>query len=270
MRSTGGPKGGGPKGGGSKKRGSGGGAGGRGGAGGAQRNVAVRVKTAKKRSNSSTRWLQRQLNDPYVAEARRLGFRSRAAFKIAELDDRFRFLRRGATVVDLGAAPGGWSQVAVDRVGAISGAGGKVIGLDYLEMDPVPGASILLADFMTIEGLAALEAAVDGPVDVVLSDMAAPTTGHSSTDHIRTAALCEAAYEFAVQVLGPGGAFVAKVFKGGSERALLDRMKRSFETVRHAKPPSSRAESAETYVVALGFRGGESEPEWSDSAESAE
>lgn len=241
------------------------------GAGGAVsgRSTAVRVRTAKQRSNSSTRWLQRQLNDPFVAEARRLGLRSRAAFKIAQIDDRFGFLKRGATVVDLGAAPGGWTQIAVDRVGA-DGAGGTVVALDILGMDPVPGALVLEADFMADAGLAALERTIDGPVDVVLSDMAAPTTGHASTDQIRTAALCEAAYEFAVTVLRPGGAFVAKVFKGGGERELLTRMKQAFATVKHAKPPASRAESAETYVVALGFRGAAAQGPVSEPGEDGE
>ena len=215
---------------------------------------AVRVKTARRRSASSTQWLQRQLNDPYVAEARRQGYRSRAAFKLLELDDRFHFLRLGGRVVDLGAAPGGWTQVAVARTRAETGKG-RVIGIDVLSMDPVPGAALLQADFLSDQVPEAIKAALGGPGDVVLSDMAAPTTGHAPTDHLRIIALAEAAYAFAREVLAPGGAFIAKVFQGGTERALLEALRRDFESVRHAKPPASRAESAEVYVVALGFRG---------------
>ena len=219
--------------------------------------TSVRVKTAKKRSNSSARWLQRQLNDPYVVEANRLGYRSRAAFKILQLDDRFGFLRPGAFVVDLGAAPGGWCQVAAKRV--VKGGRGRILALDILEMDPIVDVDVMQGDFLSEEVYEALlervrEAGGRG-VDVVLSDMAAPTTGHGPTDHLRTIALCEAAWEFAEKVLAPGGTFVAKVFKGGGEREFLAALKRSFETVRHAKPPASRADSAETYVVASGFRG---------------
>ncbi len=215
---------------------------------------AVRVKTAHRRSASSTRWLQRQLSDPYVAEARRLGYRSRAAFKLLELDDRFHFLRPGGRVVDLGAAPGGWTQVAVARTKAETGRG-RVVGIDVLAMDPVPGATILQGDFLSDEAPAAIKAALGGPADVVLSDMAAPATGHASTDHLRIIALAEAAYAFAREVLAPGGSFIAKVFQGGTERSLLEALRRDFDSVRHAKPPASRAESAEVYVVALGFRG---------------
>jgi 23S rRNA (uridine2552-2'-O)-methyltransferase len=221
----------------------------------------VRVKTARGRTASSQRWLERQLNDPYVAESKRLGYRSRAAFKLLQLDDKYHFLKPGARVVDLGAAPGGWTQIAVARVGAADkGArgGGQVVGLDYLPVEPIAGATLIEADFMAEDAPARLKAALGGPVDVVLSDMAAPTTGHSKTDHLRIVGLCEAALEFAIEVLAPGGAFVAKVFQGGTEGELLARMKRAFRTVRHAKPPASRAESAETYVVATGFRG---EPE---------
>ena len=226
--------------------------GGRGGATrGAPRQAAVRVKTAKGRTVSSQRWLARQLNDPYVAAARQHGYRSRSAFKLRELDDRFGFIRRGAVVVDLGAAPGGWTQVAIERIGD----GGRVVAIDLLEMDPVAGADVILGDFLSDEALEVLQARLGEGADVVLSDMAAPTTGHPPTDHLRTIALCDAAFDFAEQVLRPGGAFAAKVFKGGSERALLDRMKRAFASVRHAKPPASRAESAETYVVAIGFKG---------------
>lgn len=218
------------------------------------RAATVRLKTAKGRTISSQRWLQRQLNDPYVHEARRLGFRSRSAFKLRQLDERFKFLASGQRVVDLGAAPGGWTQVVATRVLGASGKG-RVVGLDILEMEPLVGAEILQADFMTDEGLATLTSLLGGPADLVLSDMAAPTTGHAPTDHLRTTALCEAAYDFAESVLSPDGAFVAKVFKGGSEADLLRRMKLAFKTVRHAKPAASRPESPETYVVAMGFRG---------------
>ena len=216
---------------------------------------AVRVKTARRRSASSTQWLQRQLNDPYVAEARRLGYRSRAAFKLLELDDRFQFLKPAGRVVDLGAAPGGWTQVAVARTRADSGTG-RVVGIDVLSMDPIPGAALLQGDFLAPEAPEAIKAALGGPADVVLSDMAAPSTGHAPTDHLRIIALAEAAYDFAKEVLAAGGSFIAKVFQGGTERSLLEALRRDFEAVRHAKPPASRAESAEVYVVALGFRGG--------------
>jgi 23S rRNA (uridine2552-2'-O)-methyltransferase len=218
------------------------------------RAAAVRVKTARRRSASSTHWLERQLNDPYVAEAQRLGYRSRAAFKLLELDDRFAFLKPGARVVDLGAAPGGWTQVAVAHTRAETGRG-RVVGIDVLAMDPVPGATLLCQDFLAAAAPGAIKAALGGPADVVLSDMAAPATGHAATDHLRIIALAEAAYEFAKDVLAPGGGFIAKVFQGGTERSLLEALRRDFETVRHAKPPSSRAESAEVYVVALGFHG---------------
>lgn len=217
--------------------------------------LTERVKTARKRTVSSTRWLERQLNDPYVIESRRLGYRSRAAFKLVQLDDRFHFLKPGKRVVDLGAAPGGWTQVAVERVKSLEPRGGKVVGIDILEWAPVAGATVMTHDFLDDAAPAMLKEALDGPADVVLSDMAAPTTGHPATDHLRIIHMCEVALDFALEVLAPGGIFVAKVFKGGTERELLDLLKRSFETVRHAKPPASRAESAETYVVAMGFRG---------------
>ena len=222
--------------------------------GSGSRAATVRLKTAKGRTISSQRWLQRQLNDPYVHEAQRLGFRARSAFKLQQLDERFKFLVPGQRVVDLGAAPGGWTQVVAARVLGGS-AGGRIVGLDILEMEPLAGAELLQADFMTDEGLAELISLLGGPADLVLSDMAAPTTGHPPTDHLRTAALCEAAYDFAETVLSPGGGFVAKVFKGGSEAVLLRRMKAAFKSVRHAKPAASRPESPETYVVAMGFRG---------------
>ncbi|UUX49322.1 RlmE family RNA methyltransferase [Nisaea acidiphila] len=226
----------------------------RGGRGSGSRMTSVELKNARRHKPSSQRWLRRQLNDPYVAEAQKLGYRSRAAFKLLQLDEKFRFLKPGQKVVDLGAAPGGWTQIAVPAVGADKGKG-TVVGIDLLEMEPVPGADLFQGDFMTDEGLAALRARMDGPVDVVLSDMAASTTGHAPTDHLRTAALCEAAFEFAVEVLAEGGTFVAKVFKGGSEQEMLRRMKLAFSAVRHAKPAASRPESPEAYVVCTGFRG---------------
>lgn len=216
---------------------------------------AVRVRATNSRSASSTRWLQRQLNDPYVAEAQRQGYRSRAAFKLVQLDERFHLLKPGQRVVDLGAAPGGWTQVAAAAVKAGKG-GGKIVALDLLEMAPVPGAVVLRADFLDEAAPAQILAALDGPADVVLSDMAAPTTGHAKTDHLRIIGLCEAALAFAETVLAPGGSFVAKVFQGGAEGELLTALRKAFATVRHAKPPASRSESAETYVVATGFRGG--------------
>ncbi len=221
------------------------------GRGSGSRMMFEKVKTAKKRKPSSTRWLQRQLNDPYVHEARRLGYRSRAAFKLVELDDKFHFLKTGLRVVDLGAAPGGWTQVAVSRVGPK----GKVVGMDILEYDPVPGAISMQGDFLADDSPDRLKEALGGPADVVVSDMAAPTTGHPPTDHLRIIGLVEVALHFAMEVLTPGGTFVAKVFQGGTERTLLDMLKKNFTTVRHAKPPASRKESAETYVVATGFKG---------------
>jgi 23S rRNA (uridine2552-2'-O)-methyltransferase len=220
---------------------------------GARRGMAVRVKTAKQRKPSSTAWLQRQLNDPYVAEARRLGYRSRAAFKLIELDDRFHFLKRGSRVVDLGAAPGGWSQVAAARIGAPEGKG-RIVAADILAMEPVPAVTVLHLDFLDPSAPAAIKAALGGQADVVLSDMAQPATGHAATDHIRIVALAETAYEFAKEVLAAGGTFIAKVFQGGAEGELLAALKRDFTSLRHAKPPASRAESAEVYVVAQGFK----------------
>lgn len=212
------------------------------------------VRTAAKRSASSTRWLDRQLNDPYVVEARRLGLRSRAAFKLMQLDDRFHFLAPGRRVVDLGAAPGGWSQVAAERVRAGAPRGGRVVGIDVLDWAPITHTASIVRDFLDAELPRLITEALGGPADVVLSDMAAPTTGHAATDHLRIVALVEVAFDFALTILAPGGSFVAKVFQGGTERALLDQMKRRFGTVRHAKPAASRAKSAETYVVAQGFR----------------
>lgn len=228
---------------------------------GAGRAPKVRLRTADKRSLSSQRWLERQLNDPYVHAAKRAGWRSRAAFKLIELDDRFHLLKSGRRVVDLGAAPGGWTQVAVDRVQAREPRGGMVIAIDIQAMDGVPGATVLHADFMTESAPDQLKAALgDGAADVVLSDMAAPATGHARTDHLRVVALCEAAYVFAREVLADGGAFVAKVFQGGAEAVLLAQLKRDFQSVRHAKPPASRAASSETYVVAQGFRAADRRP----------
>ncbi len=215
---------------------------------GANRGLHVNVRTAGKRSPASAAWLKRQLNDPYVAAAKAQGWRSRAAFKLIELDERFNLLRPGLRVLDLGAAPGGWSQVAVRR-GAT-----HVLGLDLLPIDPVPGASFLQGDFNDDAMPALLVGKLGGKADLVLSDMAPNTTGHAATDHLRIVALAELAAHFAAQVLAPGGAFVAKVFQGGSERRMLDLLKRQFAQVRHAKPPASRKESSELYVVATGFR----------------
>jgi len=219
------------------------------------RGLHNRVKTAKGRKTSSKMWLERQLNDPYVAEAKARGYRSRAAFKLLELDSMFGLLKKGARVVDLGAAPGGWTQVAVDAVGAGKGPkGGQVVAIDIQGMDPVQGATVILQDFMDPDAPDRIKDALTGPADLVLSDMAAPATGHRQTDHLRIMGLCEAAFDFACEVLAPGGAFVAKVLKGGTENELLAQMKRRFAVVKHAKPPASRADSAESYVVATGFR----------------
>lgn len=218
--------------------------------------LKVRVRTAKKRTVSSTRWLERQLNDPYVAKARREGYRSRAAYKMIELDQKFRLLKPGLSVVDLGAAPGGWTQVAVKRVRSEAAeGGGKVVAADILEMAPVPGAETLHLDFLDDDAPDRLRAALGGGADVVLSDMAPPSSGQRETDHLRIMALVEAAVDFASEVLNPGGAFVAKVWQGGTESHLLAELKRRFASVKHAKPPASRPESAEVYVVAQGFRG---------------
>ncbi len=219
------------------------------------RDLSVKVKTARGRKPSSTRWLQRQLNDPYVAEARRQGLRSRAAFKLLELHDRFDLLRPGLRVVDLGAAPGGWTQVAVQRVRAGQSGGGKVVGMDILEWEGVAGATCLVHDFTLDDAPDLLKDALAGPADLVISDMAAPTTGHRKTDHLRVMGLAEMAWDFAEEVLAPGGAFVCKVFQGGTEGDLLARMKACCTTIKHAKPPASRAESPEVYVIAQGFRG---------------
>ncbi len=219
--------------------------------------LKVRVKTAAKRKLSSTLWLERQLNDPYVAAAKKAGYRSRAAFKLIEMDDRLHLLKPGATVVDLGAAPGGWSQIAAQRVRSRPvdpEPRGRVVGLDLLEVAPVAGAEIIQLDFLDDDAPARLRAMLGRPADVVLSDMAAGATGHRPTDHLKIVALCEAAAAFAVEVLRPGGSFVAKVIQGGTEGDLLAQLRRHFAQVRHIKPPASRSDSAELYLVATGFR----------------
>jgi 23S rRNA (uridine2552-2'-O)-methyltransferase len=216
-----------------------------------ERRLKVKVKD-KRKSESSRKWLARQLNDPYVARAKRDGYRSRAAYKLIEIDDKHHLLKHGGRVADLGAAPGGWSQVAQKRVGA----SGRVVGIDILEMDEIPGVELATIDFLDPAAPDTLKAMLGGPADVVLSDMAANATGHRQTDHLRIMALAEMALDFALQVLEPGGAFVAKVFQGGSEKQILDVLKRNFAQVRHAKPPASRKDSSELYVVATGFRGG--------------
>jgi len=221
---------------------------------GGERQLKVRVKSGRGRSLSSKLWLERQLNDPYVARAKREGWRSRAAFKLIEIDDKYRLLKPGARVVDLGAAPGGWSQVAAKRVRAGEG-GGRVVAIDLLEMQPIAGVDFAPIDFLDPDAPDRLKAMLGGEADVVLSDMAANATGHKRTDHLKIMALVEAAAEFAAEVLAPGGSFLAKVLQGGTESALLAALKRDFATVRHVKPAASRADSAELYVVATGFRG---------------
>lgn len=219
------------------------------------RSLKQRVKTARKRTVSQTRWLERQLNDPYVARAKREGYKSRAAFKLLEMDEKFKLFRPGQRVVDLGAAPGGWSQVAAARVGSKEGKG-RVIGIDLLDIDPLPGVEFTVMDFLDEDAPDRLKAMLGGQADVVMSDMAANATGHKKTDHLKIVALAELAIDFARQVLAPGGAFVAKVLQGGTEGTLLADLKRDFSVVRHVKPAASRADSAELYVLATGFRGG--------------
>jgi 23S rRNA (uridine2552-2'-O)-methyltransferase len=219
------------------------------------RSMHTKVKTAKGRKISSTLWLQRQLNDPYVAEAKKKGYPSRAAFKLSELDDKFHFLKAGKRIIDLGAAPGGWTKVAVERTKPETNAKGIVVALDINEMEPVTGATVIHHDFLDEQAPDLLKEALGGPADIVLTDMAAPASGHAATDHLRIMGLCEAALEFAYEVLAPNGTFIAKVLQGGTENEMLAQMKRSFKTVRHTKPPSSRSDSAEMYVVASGFRG---------------
>jgi len=215
------------------------------------RRLRVRVKTAKGRKISSTNWLARQLNDPYVSNARSKGYRSRSAFKLIELDDKFRFLKKGAKVLDLGAVPGGWSQVARARIGP----SGAIVAADILEMAPLADVVSLQLDALAPEARSTIVKALDGPADVVLSDMAAPTSGHRQTDHLRTVALFEAALESAEEVLKPGGVFVGKLFQGGAAPELLARLRKTFRQVKHVKPPASRASSVEVYLVARGFRG---------------
>lgn len=215
------------------------------------RNLKQRVKTANKRSLSSQKWLERQLNDPYVARAKREGYRSRAAYKLLEIDEKYHVLKPGQRVVDLGAAPGGWSQIAAKVVGPK----GKVVGIDLLPIDPMPGVEFIALDFLDESAPGKLIEMLDGPADVVMSDMAANTTGHKKTDHLRIIGLAEAAIYFAREILAPGGAFIAKVFQGGTENQLLADLKRDFAVVRHVKPAASRSDSAELYVMATGFRG---------------
>jgi 23S rRNA (uridine2552-2'-O)-methyltransferase len=217
------------------------------------RALKVRVKSGRGRTLSSKLWLERQLNDPYVARAKREGFRSRAVYKLAEIDDKLHFLKPGGKVVDLGAAPGGWSQLVAKRVGAEQGKG-RVVAIDILKMEAVPGVDFLELDFLDEKAPQILRDVLGGPADVVLSDMAANATGHRQTDHLKIMALVEVAAEFAAEVLKPGGAFVAKVLQGGTESSLLASLKRDFASVKHVKPAASRADSAELYLVATGFR----------------
>jgi 23S rRNA (uridine2552-2'-O)-methyltransferase len=211
--------------------------------------IKSRVKTSKRRKSSSNRWLERQINDPYVEEAKKQGYRSRAAFKLKEIDDRFGLLKRGTIIVDLGAAPGGWSQIAGDK-------GCRVIAIDLLKMDELPGVEFVQMDFMEEDAPNKLKEMLGGQADGVISDLAPNTTGHRQTDHLRIMAVVEAAYLFATEVLKPGGYFLAKVFAGGAENTLLAQMKKDFAVVKHVKPPASRSDSSEKYVIAQGFRGG--------------
>jgi 23S rRNA (uridine2552-2'-O)-methyltransferase len=214
-----------------------------------KRRPAVRVKARKNRSESSRQWLQRHMNDPYVAAAQEDGYRSRAAYKLLQLDEKFHLLKPGLRVIDLGAAPGGWSQVAVKVIGGK----GKLVALDILPMDPMPGVDIIQMDFLADDAPDKLKAAMGGKADLVLSDLAPNTTGHTRTDHIRIIAMTEMAAHFAMEVLAPGGTFVCKFFQGGAEKTLLDQLKKNFAKVKHAKPAASRAASSETYMVAQGF-----------------
>ena len=218
------------------------------------RELKVRVKTGKSRTLSSKLWLERQLNDPYVARAKRDGYRSRAAYKLIEIDDKHHFLKSGGRVVDLGAAPGGWSQIAAKRVGAVTGKG-RVVAIDLLEMPEIPGVSFAQLDFLAEDAPEKLIAMMGGRADVVMSDMAANTTGHRKTDQLRIIGLVESAAAFASDVLNPGGTFLAKVFQSGADAELVAQLKRDFSSVRHVKPASSRQDSSERYVLAMGFRG---------------
>jgi 23S rRNA (uridine2552-2'-O)-methyltransferase len=226
----------------------------RGGDKGGERSLKVQVR-GKKRTLSSKLWLDRQLNDPYVARAKRDGLRSRSAYKLIEMDDKYRFLKVGGRVVDLGAAPGGWSQIVAKRVGVDAGRG-RVVAIDILEMVPIAGVDVLHLDFLDPQAPDQLKGLLGGPADVVLSDMAANATGHRKTDHLKIMALAETAAQFAREVLSPNGTFLCKVLQGGTEGSLLAELKRDFATVRHVKPAASRADSAELYVLATGFRDG--------------
>jgi 23S rRNA (uridine2552-2'-O)-methyltransferase len=222
-----------------------------------RRDLTVKVRTARGRKASSTRWLERQLNDPYVARARAEGYRGRAAYKIMELDDRYGFLRPGARVVDLGCAPGGWAQVAVPRINALGerpAPRGRLIGVDLREVEPVAGAELRVLDFMADGADEEVKRWLGGPADVVMSDMAASSSGHKATDHLRIVALCEAAAHLAFDVLAPGGTFVAKVLQGGAEASLQAELKRRFDKVANVKPPASRSDSSEKFVIAQGYR----------------
>lgn len=222
---------------------------------GGNRRLAVRLRTARGRKLASTRWLTRQLNDPYVEEAKRRGYRSRAAFKLAEIDDKHHLLKTGMSVVDLGAAPGGWSQISAQRVQLMAGKG-RVIAVDVVEMEPISGVTALKLDLTDSESAGRIRDALNGKkADLVLSDMHAPATGHKQTDHLRIMGLVEAALDLAEEILAPGGAFLCKVLQGGAGKELVARLNRSFAKVRHVKPKASRAESAEMYVLATGFRG---------------
>lgn len=213
-------------------------------------NLSVKLKTAKYKKKSSNQWLLRQLNDPYVAEAKRQGYRSRAAFKLIQLDEKYHFLGKGKTIVDLGCAPGGWTQIAVSR----NKGSGQVVGIDILETEPIAGAELICQDFTSADAADKLKTLLGGEADIVMSDMAANTTGHQQTDHLRTIGLVEAAYQFAKEVLAEGGIFIAKVFQGGAEGCLLADAKQNFAKVAHFKPAASRKESPETYLVAQGFK----------------
>lgn len=221
-----------------------------------RKTLTVRVKTAKYNKPSSNRWLERQLNDPYVAESKRLGYRSRAAFKLIQLDEKYHFLGKGKTIVDLGCAPGGWTQVAVAK----NKGKGQIIGMDLLPTTPIEGAILLQQDFTALDAPEKIKSLLNCAADVVMSDMAANTTGHQQTDHLRTIRLVELAYEFAKEILAPGGIFIAKVFQGGTEGQLLADMKKNFAKVSHYKPDASRQDSVEMYVVAQGFRPPEDKP----------
>lgn len=223
----------------------------RGASGGLRGELKQRVKTGRGRTASQKRWLERQLNDPYVARAKREGYRSRAAFKLLEIDERFKILKPGQRIVDLGAAPGGWSQVAAKVVGPE----GRIVGIDLLEIEPMVGVDFIALDFLDPTAPEVLTGLLGGKADLVLSDMAANTTGHKQTDHLRIIGLAETAAEFAREILAPGGAYLAKVFQGGTEGSLLADLKRDFSAVRHVKPNASRADSSELYVLATGYRG---------------